>query len=105
MRRESAYKATGYMVVAGVIHAADDRLVRLNSSIGPTKVAEVLLRKLPVTRKLVHYGTLKIQLPTRRTYLTCPMQSMPAYRFAKDVSRTTRTREPGVYMTCLGYPS
>jgi len=46
-----------------------------------------------------------MRLPTLRTYLICPAQSVPAYPFAKDGQpHSLRRGKSSVYMTCLGYP-
>ena len=105
MRCESADESARVRVWS-VIYATDDGLVRLNVSIGSTKVTEVLLRELSVILKSVHKGTLKARPPTSRTYLICPVQSVPAYPFAKGGQpHLLRRVESGVYITYLGYPS
>jgi len=105
MRCESANKAGRWVGTWNVIHAADNGLVRLNGSIRPAEVVEVLQRKTPVIQILALNGMPNVRLPKPSAYLICPVQSVPAYRFANGVSPTRRAGEFGVYATCLGYPS
>ena len=67
VRCESAHESTWcvHVRVRNAVHAADDGLVWLNSSIWPTKVTEVLLRQLSAIHRLDPHGMLSV-LPWRR---------------------------------------
>jgi hypothetical protein len=81
---ESAYKTTWWMSWVD-IHTAHYRLVRSDSSIRSAEIIQVLLRKL---LQVNLHETPNEPLPAVRTYSICSVQSVPAYPFAKNVSRT-----------------
>lgn len=81
---ESAYKTTWWMSWMD-IHATHYRLVRSDGSIRSAKMIQVLLRKL---LQVSHHETPNKPLSAVRTYLICSVQSVPAYPFAKNISRT-----------------
>jgi len=97
MRCESAHKAW-WVVNWSVIYAADDGLVRLNGSTRSAKVIEVRLSKPSEIRELASNGTPNTRLRKPRTYLICPIQSVPAYPFAKGVSRTRHAGKSLVFI-------